>query len=232
MAESEHRADDDLGRILMVIARALQAAPDVDSTLEAIVKSAVEHVEGAEHAGISLVEPRQRIRTVAPTAEVVVTIDHMQYRTGQGPCVDAISEHRIYRTGDLAVERRWPEFAPAAAATGMRSMLAYRLFDTSTTLGSLNLYSHDLDAFSDQTERDGQLFATHAAIALAGAQTEARLHAALEHRDVIGMAKGILMQRHGIDAIHAFRMLVESSQASNVKLHRVASWLIEHHSEL
>lgn len=111
-------------------------------------------------------------------------------------------------------------------------MLAYRLFVSDTTLGSLNLYSTQLDAFSDQTEQDGSVFAAHAAIALIGAQTEAQLHSALEHRDTIGMAKGILMHRHDLDPAQAFRMLVELSQTTNMKLHQVATWLTEHRHEL
>ncbi|WP_340688444.1 GAF and ANTAR domain-containing protein [Amycolatopsis coloradensis] len=229
---TDDAAADGLGKKLGEIARALAAEPDVDSTLDAIVMAAVDHIEGAEHAGISLVERGRRIRTVAPTGEVVVQIDEAQYRTGQGPCVDAIFEHRVYRSGDLARESRWPDFAPAAAETGVRSMMSYRLFTTDTTLGALNLYSRACDAFGDRTEEDGQLFATHAAIALVGAQTEAKLHVAVEHRDVIGMAKGILMQRHDLEPAQAFRMLADSSQNSNVKLHQVAAWLVEHRREL
>lgn len=76
------------------------------------------------------------------------------------------------------------------------------------------------------------MFASHAAIALAGAQTEAQLHLAIESRDVIGMATGILMERHDLDAVQAFRTLIESSQASNIKLHDVAAWLVEHRRDL
>ncbi|MBB5851328.1 GAF and ANTAR domain-containing protein [Amycolatopsis umgeniensis] len=225
--------DTDIGEGLEAafgsLARTLQAEPDVDATLMAIVKAAVDHVTGAEEAGISLVE-RGRILTVAPTSEVVGTIDEVQYRTGQGPCVEAISAHQVFRTGDLTAECRWPAFSPEAAATGMRSMLAFRLFVNGGTLGSLNLYSRAIDAFSDRTERDGRVFASHAAIALRGAQTEANLHTALGNRDVIGMAKGILMERHGLDPVQAFRMLVDTSQATNLKLHHIATWLVEEHS--
>ncbi|MET0235678.1 MAG: GAF and ANTAR domain-containing protein [Kibdelosporangium sp.] len=232
MSTLDDHAAGSLAVALGTIARTLQAEPDVATTLVAIVKAAVDHVTGVECAGISLVEPGRRIRTVAPTDEVVVAIDEVQYRTGQGPCVEAIAEHQVFRTGDLSAEARWPDFAPAAAATGMRSMLAYRLFVSATTLGSLNLYSRGVDAFSELTEQDGIVFASHAAIALAGAQTEAQLLVAIEHRDLIGMAKGILMNRHGVDAVQAFRMLVESSQTGNIKLHQVAGWLVEHHREL
>ncbi|WP_414938197.1 GAF and ANTAR domain-containing protein [Amycolatopsis sp. cmx-11-51] len=231
MSSIDSSAGEGLSAVLGSVARSLQAEPNVDTTIAAIVKAAVDHVAGADYAGISLVE-HGRIRTVAPTDEVVVTIDEVQYRTKQGPCVNAIAEHQVFRTGDLAAEARWPKFTPAAAATGMRSMLAYRLFVSENTLGSLNLYSRSVEAFSDQTEQAGRIFASHAAIALIGAQTEARLNIALGHRDVIGMAKGILMQRHGIDAVEAFRLLIESSQATNIKLHQVAEWFVEHHREL
>jgi GAF domain-containing protein len=169
-------------------------------------------------------------RSVA--CHLVAEIDRLQYRTREGPCVDAIAEHETYRADDLAAESRWPRIALAAAEAGVRSMLSYRLFLTDTTLGALNLYAGGRDAFSDRTEQDGLMFATHATIALAAAQQEAHLRAAFEHRDTIGMAKGILMQRHDLDPVQAFRMLVEASQHSNTKLHEVAVWLVEHRSDL
>ncbi|QRP50952.1 GAF and ANTAR domain-containing protein [Amycolatopsis sp. FDAARGOS 1241] len=230
--ESIEHSTTGLAEVLSEIARTLQAEPDVDTTLAAIVKAAVDHVDGAEYAGVSLVEQRRRIRTVAPTDELVTEIDQLQYRLHEGPCVDASYDHEIYRTGDLTGEHRWPQFAPAAAKTGVRSMLSYRLFTSADTLGALNLYSTRTDAFSDETEQHGRMFATHAAIALVGAQTEAHLHAAMENRDVIGMAKGILMQGHDVDATHAFRMLVDASQHGNMKLHQVATWLVEHRRDL
>ena len=49
------------------------------------------------------------------------------------------------------------------------------------------------------------------------------LRRALEHRDVIGQAKGRLMERHDIDADEAFEMLRLVSQHTNIKLHLVAS---------
>ncbi|WP_086661892.1 GAF and ANTAR domain-containing protein [Lentzea kentuckyensis] len=215
-----------LAETLSHIARTLQAEPDVDTTLRAIVKAAVDYVTGAEHAGISLGEQR-RIHTVAPTSAIVETIDQLQYDLREGPCVDAITEHRTYRVGDAAKERRWPAFGPAAAEHGIHSLLSYRLFVTDRTIGALNLYSSRVDAFDQRTEEEGQLFATHAAIALIGAQREAQLGVAIESRDIISTAKGMLMERHDIGAARAFRMLVEASQAANIKLHEVASCLVE-----
>ncbi|MET8852282.1 GAF and ANTAR domain-containing protein [Amycolatopsis sp. NPDC004625] len=211
------------------MARTLQAEPDVASTLEAITCAAVRHIGGAA-AGVSLLEGG-KITTVAPTDELVVTVDKLQHQFWEGPCLGAISQHHTYRTGDLESERRWPRFGPAAVGVGVRSMLAYRLFVTDTTLGALNLYSSERDAFSAQEEDNGLLFASHAAVALVGAQTEQHLQAAINARDVIGMTKGILMERHGVDAHRAFAMLVQASQHANRKLHAVAAWLVDHHLE-
>ncbi|GAA1309732.1 hypothetical protein GCM10009634_75020 [Saccharothrix xinjiangensis] len=45
-------------------------------------------------------------------------------------------------------------------------------------------------------------------------------------RDLIGQAKGILMERHKITADEAFAMLVRSSQSANTKLRDVADHLV------
>jgi len=218
-----------LAATLSEVARTLQAEPDVDTTLRAIVKAAVEYIPGAEHAGISLVE-RGKIRTVAPTSGIVEIIDQFQYDLREGPCVNAIAEHQTYRVGNVGQEARWPAFGPTAAENGIHSLLSYRLFVTDRTLGALNLYSSRVDAFDERIEEDGLLFATHAAIALVSAQREAQLCIAIENRDIISTAKGILMERHRLDAASAFRMLVEASQSTNVKLHDAATWLVENRS--
>jgi GAF domain len=102
------------------------------------------------------------ICTVGPTDDLVTEIDRLQYQLNEGPCVDAIAQHETFTTGDLAAEKRWPRFAPAAVRHGIRSMLSNRLFVTETTMGALNLYSSQRNAFNETAMNDGQLFASHA----------------------------------------------------------------------
>jgi len=71
------------------------------------------------------------------------------------------------------------------------------------------------------------LLATLAALALAEAQRSGEMQAALASRDVIGQAKGVLMDRHRTTADRAIRQLSESSQNSNVKLAAVAQHLVQ-----
>jgi AmiR/NasT family two-component response regulator len=53
------------------------------------------------------------------------------------------------------------------------------------------------------------------------------LQRAVDSRDLIGRAKGILAERFKVDDEAAFQMLVKSSQDTNLKLTAVAQWLTD-----
>ena len=59
------------------------------------------------------------------------------------------------------------------------------------------------------------------------AQDNLQLRRALETRDKIGQAKGMLMERYDVDAAAAFDLLCKLSQQSNIKLVDVAEKLID-----
>jgi GAF domain-containing protein len=220
-------AGDDLAAVLGAAARSLQAENGLDQTLDAIVRSAADTIPGAVHAGISLVRRRKGIETVAQTGELVLHVDQAQYECGEGPCMDAAWTHDIFCVDDLADDQRWPEFSRRAVELGVRSMLSFQLYVTGDNLGVLNLYAHQPAAFDHEAEHIGRLFAAHAAVALAGSQREHQLTQALTSRDLIGQAKGILMERNQVPAEHAFAMLVEASQHTNMKLRDIAEYLVQ-----
>ena len=204
------------------VARSLLAQEDVQHTLQKIVDLAVETLDSCDHAGITFLK-RRRFSTPAASSDVAPKVDAIQYETGQGPCLDAIRDHEVFRTGDLGGERRWPNFAGRAQReTGVTSMLGFRLFVEGDTLGALNLYSKAADAFDDHATTVGSVFAAHAAVALSSALHDEQMEEALQSRDLIGQAKGILMAREHVDADEAFDMLRRASQRVNVKLREVA----------
>jgi GAF domain-containing protein len=188
----------------------LRTELDLTDTLAGIVKAAVDAVPGTEDAGLALVQHGQ-IRTVAQTSARIKQADHLQYRLAEGPCVDAVWQHRIFRVDDMVEESRWTRFAPAMTDLGVRSMLSFRLFLAGDTLGVLSLVSSRPRAFDSDSEHVAELFATHAAVALAGSQAEAQLETALNTRGLIGTAKGILAERHQITSEQAFRLLLGAS---------------------
>jgi transcriptional regulator with GAF, ATPase, and Fis domain len=215
-----------LAERLAELARSLHEQPDVEETLTAIVTSAVATVRDAEHASISAVRRRKEVHTIAATGPLPREVDRAQYATQQGPCLDSLYDQATVRLPRLAEEQRWPDFVAAAAELGVGSMLAVQLFVAGDDLGALNLFSTRVDAFDDEDERVALLFATHAAVAMADAQAAERLERAVSSRDLIGQAKGILMERFRITDHQAFLLLVRASQTVNSKLTTVAEELV------
>ncbi|HEY6746629.1 MAG TPA: GAF and ANTAR domain-containing protein [Mycobacteriales bacterium] len=214
-----------LAETLSELSRTLQDQHDVEGTLQAIVLAATGTVPGADYASISAVVQRREVRTRAATGELPRAVDQAQYDTGEGPCLDSLYQQRTVRVPDLADEPRWPAFVARTKDLGLGSMLAIQLYVTGEDLGALNLHSTRPDAFDDESEQIGLLFAAHAAVALAGADEEAQLRTAIDSRDLIGQAKGILMERFKIGGQDAFRLLVLASQATNIRLYDVAEHL-------
>ena len=217
---------ESLGDVLSRVARELQEEHgDVEATLQSITRAAVDTVPGADECGVSYVVRRREVEPRAWTSDLPRTLDALQGQLGQGPCLDAIWDQRVVAVPDVARDGRWPEFARQASGLGVGSLLCFQLFVEGDNLGALNLYARRAGAFDAESTDVGQLFAAHAAVALAGAEHEANLRAGLDHRDLIGQAKGILMERYKVTAVQAFDLLVRTSSLTNRKLRDVADEL-------
>jgi AmiR/NasT family two-component response regulator len=101
-------------------------------------------------------------------------------------------------------------------------------------IGTLNIYSRSTDAFCDDDVGTATLFAEQAAIVIANSVayssavgTNDQLREAVESREVIGQAKGILMEREQCSADEAFDLLKSVSQRTNRKLRTVAQDVID-----
>jgi hypothetical protein len=203
---------------------------DRDGLLGDIVAAGVNTVAGAEGGGLSRVET-DKVRSSHATDAFVGELDRLQSELGQGPCLSAAYDppaDGIILVRDLAGgdAPRWPEFAPRAVELGYRAMVSVQLFSkNSRGHAALNFYSRQPDAFDDGDQRVASLFASQAAMLLRGADEAAGLSSALDNRDVIGQAKGILRERHTLSDDQAFQMLVSASQDTNIKLIDVARWL-------
>jgi GAF domain-containing protein len=195
-------------------------------TLDAITAHAAAAHPAAKDAGLILLRGGKLIPQ-ATTGRAPQVLDIKQQETGRGPCIEAAREQTLICINDLRRDPRWPELSAEAQACGVSSMLCAPLWISERTLGALTLYAAQPAAFSAHDERIIELFATLAALALAEAQRTEHLRAALVNRDVIGQAKGIIMERYKINPDAAFSTLTRISQHRNIKLHEVARQLIE-----
>jgi transcriptional regulator with GAF, ATPase, and Fis domain len=220
--------EQNLADLLAAAARDL-GSHDVEHTLEKSVDLAVELIDGCDACAITVVRRGTALETPVSTGELPTRGDTLQYELGEGPCMDAVWQHEVVISPDLAQDERWPTWGRRVVADlGTRSMMCIRLFADEHTLGALNMYSMRVNAFgggSDQAE--GQALAAHIAVAFAAAQEIEGLNTALMNRTIIGQAEGILMERFGIGGDRAFQALRRVSSHTNLKLHRVARLLVE-----
>ena len=220
-------------RLVNVLRAAVQQVAGAEISSEAetgslIVASAAASVPGAEQAGVSLLYADGAIESQSISDESIREVDQLQAQFREGPCVTALWDEHTVAVDDMVAESwRWPRFAPAAVELGVGSMLSFQLYARESSLGALNLYAGQARSFGPEARTLGGLFAMHAAASLGEARHVAQLQEALASRDVIGQAKGILMERFGIDAEQAFNMLARSSQETNMKLTAVARWLTD-----
>ena len=218
---------DELASLLSSFARTVQREGAPHATLVEIVRAAIELVPGCDEGSISVVLGRNKVTSEAASGELPRQVDALQGRLRQGPCLDAAYEHSTVRVADMSTETRWPEFTSAALECGAAGMLALQLYVEGDDLGALNLFSRQAGAFTDESEHVGLMFAAHAAVAYASARKSARMARGLGTQQLIGQAQGILMERHKVTDDHAFAILVQASQHTNVKLRDIAAQLVE-----
>lgn len=188
----------------------------------AVCLEAVRLVEAVQYAGVVLAIGHRHLEIVATTGPVPQRLDAFQQQEGAGPCLTAAESQETVRLEDVAADRRWPTFTTEAAEAGVGSMLCLPLRVDATTFGTLSLYADTPFALKDAAEPVARVLAVLAAITLSESRSRVNLERALQSRDVIGQAKGIIMNARRVTADEAFAVLVRRSQETNRKLVDVA----------
>ncbi|WP_102141136.1 GAF and ANTAR domain-containing protein [Mycobacterium hubeiense] len=211
------------------IVHELYSRPDADS--DTVIAELAEHaaveIPGAQYAGVTVTRNGKQIDTPAATHQWPILLDKIQQRHREGPCLTAAWDERTIHVEDLETDERFPKYREdALAETPIRSIMAFQLFIAGETMGALNVYSEKPHAFGQETKVIGLIFATHSSVAWNAARRDEQFKKALASRDVIGQAKGMIMERYGVDAVQAFGVLRKLSQDSNVPLYQVATDLV------
>jgi hypothetical protein len=219
--------EQSLVAVMSTVAETLTFPIELDEALDRITRGAADMVPGIDYASISLTGKGGLIQTLAPTDEVAVLLDDLQYALGQGPCVEAALHDPWVQVDDLAGDERWPAYGTRAAAEfGVGAQLAFQFRAARHTSGALNLYAKTAYAIDTETRQIGALFAQLAAVALGWSRHDSSISNALHSREQIGQAVGIIMERYRLDADRAFSFLVRTSQTANIKLYDVAAAIV------
>jgi GAF domain-containing protein len=200
---------------------------DSDTVIAELAEHAAVEIPGAQYAGVTVTRNAKHIDTPAATHKWPILLDEIQQRHREGPCLTAAWEEKTIHVADLETDERFPLYRrDALEQTPIRSVMAFQMFIAGETMGALNVYAEQPHAFS-QTSRDmGLIFAAHSSVAWNAARRDEQFKRALASRDMIGQAKGMIMERYGVDAVQAFEVLRKLSQDSNVPLVQVATELV------
>jgi len=209
------------------LARATALPRNVDEVLAGVTAATVEMIPATDTCGVLLIGKGGKFESLFGTSDLIYKLDALQEECGEGPCISAAVDELIVRTDDFAHEQRWPQYSPAVTDLGVRSGLSFKLYTSENTAGALNLFSLRPHAFNGESEAIGAVLAAHAASAIIASRHGEQLEAALNTRDTIGQAKGVIMERFNVDAVRAFEMLRKLSQTTNTRLIDIAQRVID-----
>ncbi len=214
-------------RLVELAQRLSQSLPpgDLDQTLARITAAAVEVLPEVTMSSISIRHGDDSLETAAPTHDVLCEVDATQYELQEGPCYEASTNAGTVVSTDMTHDERFPRYRRTALEAGIRAQVGIRLFDTGTSIGSLNLYSDRVGAFADLGSL-GELFREQSAMALAYAHEVQTLREAVKTRQLIGQAVGVIMERYNLNDQRAFAFLTRLSSTRNVKLRQVAEEVV------
>ncbi len=218
------------------MAEIVYSGESFDAVYGSVCASAVELVDGCDHASLML-RRRGRVRTVAASDDVARWIDELETEIGEGPCLDALDDDEPdqHICPDLTVGSKWPDLAARiVAGTEVRGMAGFRLRQDGQKVGALNIFSDTAGALTDRSLEQATLLTAFSSVSLAAldrGEEAITLRRGLESNREIGKAIGLLMAMHDIDDERAFEMLAKVSQEMNVKVAEVAAQVVSHHRQ-
>lgn len=214
---------------------ALRARPPeggLAAALEAVLAASC-RVFDAAGAGFMMVDENSGLSMVAATDEPGRLLELRQEEHGEGPCVDALTFDRIVATEDLRDDERWPALVRELADVGVRAVLGVPIQFGGVAVGSLNVYRDRPGGWSENEMRSLAAYGEWIESLLVASyqsrereQLAVQLQHALDNRVTVERAVGVLMARHGVNAVAAFNRLRKTARDSGIKVADVAVELL------
>jgi GAF domain-containing protein len=192
------------------------------------------HTVASAHSVSITVAEDGRYRTSSSSGPEALAIDEAQYRGDDGPCLEAMRSTRQLRAAVGGHDGRWARFEEEATKLGVTGVLSTPLvLSGKAAVGALNIYAREGASFGPADARTAQLIGEHAAILvdralalLSSTRLNDQLRQAVATREIIGEAKGILMESQSCTRDQAFDILRRASQRENRKLRELAEELV------
>lgn len=201
--------------------------------LQKLALLALHAIEAAGSVSITIVEAGH-YRTTNCTGPEALAIDEAQYADDTGPCLEAIRSNRQLKVGVDDMGHVAHRFCQEARRANVGLVLSTPLVGSGgEAIGAMNVYVRQGGDVDDKQARSVLLIAENAAVLIgyafalmSSAQLNDQLRQAVATRELIGAAKGILMQSQKCTRDEAFDILRRASQRENRKLRDVAEDLV------
>ena len=210
----------------------LEGVDPVDTGLDAALELAVAETAGlfgVDGAGLMLVDGEGNLRATTASDRPGSMLENLQEQFGEGPCVDAFLKDAPVPAEDLGSDPRWPSVGPLAAGHGVRAVLGVPVNLREGPMGTLNVYAARPRGWDDSEVAAIQAYTRVTASLLRSAvqahvsgRAATQLQQALDSRSLIEQAKGVLMERRGLDQQAAFELLRSRARSTRRRLQDVA----------
>jgi GAF domain-containing protein len=228
-----HDPADELAGVFARMSGMLLTEETVESALRLITSLANDTLAGSTGSGITVTTDAGDRITSAATDPIVERLDALQYKLDEGPCLTAWHDRTTVRSDDLSSEARWPVWSARAVQSGVQSVLSTALCTPDQALGAIKVYSTATSTYDEASEDILRRFAAQAAILVSNVQTvqaakqlSAQLRETLREREVIAMARGLVMARKGLDPDAAYRHLIGLSRRARIPVRELADRIV------
>lgn len=222
-----------LADVFVDVADTLVADFDLIEFIHKVARHAAE-VSGCPEVGLLLAAPDGELHNMGAVTEDAQVLELLQLESSEGPCLDC------YRTGEPVIVPelgaaidRWPNFAPRALETGIRSVHAFPLRLRDRVIGAMNVFDRQPGTLGVEETRVARALADVAAIAIIQEQAVTRaevlneqLQAALNSRIVIEQAKGAVARSFNVSVDQAFEIIRARARSQRVRLTEFAHRLV------
>ena len=222
----------EIAAVLRELTAQLIASDDLDDALVRLVDTTTDLIEGPSWCGVTLI--RAGGPSTAAASEGLPDLGEDQYRTGEGPSIQAIRTREVVLSADLSKDTRWPEWSARARDGGVHGVLVAPVDIDEQVIGALTLYAGMPDRLTPDVSFTALLVAEHAQLLLAAvldrdrqAALTADLAEALGDGETVNRAIGIVMAQRGCSAETALEVLQETAIRVNLPLAQISKRLVD-----
>jgi hypothetical protein len=217
----------------MAVSQLMVESEDIDAVYGMLVTECVRQLD-VSAAGLVL-SGELGLTPVSSIGASANVLTALQQSTGQGPSVEAASSGNDVHAGIEEARRRWPPWAVAADAFGVRLVTSLPVCLVEQPVGALELHLKGTETLARADRQVARTFAGLAAVVVhheaelrrSSTRVE-QLEGALRTRIVVEQAKGYLLAHDFPTPTDAFEAMRAYARRHGTRVHDVAGDVLSH----